>query len=67
MFKRETHVESLTCPECGAKLSQDRDVYLCKDHGAFFQYGPQLLVRAAGSAAKPADALMPWETRVHRA
>ena len=67
MFKRETRVESLTCPECGAELSQDRDLLHCKEHGAFFIYGPQLLVRTPSTSAKAADAPMPWETRTRRA
>jgi hypothetical protein len=63
MFKRELYVEEFTCPECGAKLSQERELFYCKEHGAFFQYSPQLLVRAPATPAKPGDTVMPWEAR----
>lgn len=62
MFQRETRVENHKCPECGAKLVNERDMLLCKEHGAFFAYGPQLLVRVARPAAKGADSLLPWES-----
>jgi hypothetical protein len=65
MFKREAEVESLTCPDCGTKLAHERDLLVCKDHGAFFVYGPQLVVRAPRPAARPAEPAMPWEN--HRA
>ena len=63
MFKREVHTEALTCPECGAKLTQERDQYLCSEHGAFFRYGAQLLVRVPNSNGKSGEAPLPWETR----
>ncbi|KPV42868.1 hypothetical protein SE17_44405 [Kouleothrix aurantiaca] len=66
MVKREFLAENLACPECGAKLTQERDLFYCKDHGAFFQYSPQLLMRAPASASKNSDALLPWETRAKR-
>jgi hypothetical protein len=62
MFQRELNSENLMCPECGAKLATERDLYVCKDHGAFFAYGPQLLVRAPRPSLKqPADSVLPWE------
>lgn len=63
MFKRELVSESQVCPDCGAKLSQERDLLVCKEHGAFFAYGPQLLVRAPQSMTKSAEAALPWENR----
>jgi len=63
MFKRETLVESLTCPDCGAKLASERDLLVCKDHGAFFTYGPHLVVRAPRPAARATEASMPWENQ----
>jgi len=63
MFKRETQVESQICPDCGAKLVQERELLLCKDHGAFFAYGPQLLVRAPHPVAKSGEAELPWENQ----
>ncbi len=65
MFEREVHAETTTCPECGATLVHERDLLICKEHGAFFAYGPQLLVRAPHTA-KPANPLLPWETRTRR-
>jgi len=62
MFQRETQIKGYTCPDCGEKLSVDRDLYLCKEHGAFFAYGPQLLVRSPRAEAKPGEVLLPWET-----
>jgi hypothetical protein len=63
MFKRETQAESQICPDCGAKLAQERDLLLCKEHGAFFAYGPQLLVRAPRPATKSGEAALPWENQ----
>lgn len=60
MFQRENHNKSYACPDCGEKLLNDRDLYVCKEHGAFFAYGPQLLVRAARGEAK-SEVLLPWE------
>ena len=62
MFQRQTQKEVLICPDCGGRLSPERDLLICHEHGAFFVYGPQLLVRAPRSAAKPAEAAMPWES-----
>jgi hypothetical protein len=68
MFQRQIHPELLICPDCGAKLAPERDLLICKEHGAFFAYGPQLLVRAARTATKAAEASLPWEnSRAHRA
>jgi hypothetical protein len=63
MFKRETQVESQLCPDCGEKLSQERDLLLCQEHGAFFYYGPQLLVRAPRPATKASEPALPWENQ----
>lgn len=63
MFKRELQAEQQVCPDCGAKLVQERDFFLCKDHGAFFAYGPQLLVRAPRTATKSAEEALPWENQ----
>jgi hypothetical protein len=68
MFKRETRAESQICPDCGAKLAQERELLLCQDHGAFFAYGPQLLVRAPRPVAKSSEVELPWENqRAHLA
>ena len=68
MFKRETQAESQICPDCGVRLEQERELFMCKEHGAFFAYGPQLLVRAPRPATKAGEAALPWENqRAHSA
>ena len=62
MFQRQTQQEVLVCPDCGSKLSPDRNLLICDEHGAFFTYGPQLLVRAPRPATKTAEPSMPWES-----
>jgi hypothetical protein len=63
MFQRQKfQQEVLACPDCGGKLSSERDLLICNEHGAFFTYGPQLLVRAPRPASKPAEPSMPWES-----
>ena len=65
MFQQEVDVRTHTCPDCGASLSKERDVLRCETHGAFFAYGPQLLVRVPRENGKHHEAMMPWEsTRV---
>jgi hypothetical protein len=63
MFQREVDARAYTCPDCGAKLTRDRDVLRCENHGAFFAYGPQLLVRVPHENGKQRETLMPWETQ----
>ena len=62
MFQRQTQHEVLVCPDCGGKLSLERELLICNEHGAFFIYGPQLLVRASRPVGKPAEPPMPWES-----
>jgi len=63
MFQRQKIQQgALVCPDCGGKLSPERDLLICNEHGAFFTYGPQLLVRAPRSASKPSEPSMPWES-----
>jgi hypothetical protein len=61
MFQRQIQHEPLDCPDCGGKLLRERDLLICDQHGAFFMYGPQLLVRAPRPVTKPAEPSMPWE------
>jgi hypothetical protein len=61
MFQRQVRQEVLVCPDCEAKLVRDQELLICHQHGAFFLYGPQLLVRAPRPAAKPQEPSMPWE------
>jgi hypothetical protein len=63
MFQRQKiQQEVLVCPDCGGKLLSERDLLICNEHGAFFTYGPQLLVRASRPATKSAEPSMPWES-----
>jgi hypothetical protein len=62
MFRRQMQQEVLACPDCGGRLSPERDLLICNEHGAFFIYGSQLLVRASRPASKPAEPPMPWES-----
>ena len=62
MFERQIQHEVLVCPDCSGKLLPERELLICNQHGAFFMYGPQLLVRASRPATKPAEPSMPWES-----
>jgi hypothetical protein len=62
MFQRQIQHEVLVCPDCSGKLLPERELLICHQHGAFFLYGPQLLVRAPQPATKPAEPSMPWES-----
>jgi hypothetical protein len=61
MFQRESDVRAYICPDCGSKLVQERDLLRCQNHGAFFAYGPQLLVRAPRENGKHSEVELPWE------
>jgi hypothetical protein len=65
MFQRETNTRAYTCPGCGGKLARQRDLLYCENHGAFFAYGPQLLVRALRENGKHYETLMPWESQAN--
>jgi hypothetical protein len=45
MFARQIETTDRRCPTCGSKLVSERDLLRCEEHGTFFAYGPQLLVR----------------------
>jgi uncharacterized Zn finger protein (UPF0148 family) len=64
----QRHMHTLySCPRCGAALARDNGVLRCEAHGAFFTYGPQLLVRVPHSNGKLSDTALPWEGRKPRA
>ena len=65
MFQRETNTRAYTCPGCGGKLARQRDLLYCENHGAFFAYGPQLLVRVLRENGKHYETLMPWESQAN--
>ena len=66
MYARQMDMTTHSCPDCGTKLSSDRDLLYCKDHGAFFVYGRQLLVRAPKQETKLPDTLHSRESRGSR-
>jgi hypothetical protein len=66
MLHQELKDITYTCPNCGNKLARDHDLLRCENHGAFFTYGPQLLVRAPRTNAKRSDTLLPWENHSTR-
>lgn len=57
---------SRKCPDCGNKLAKERDLFHCEEHGTFFTYGPQLLVRAPRRGIRLPDTLLPWENHSNR-
>jgi hypothetical protein len=61
MFQRESDIRAYTCPDCGSKLTKERDLLRCQSHGMFFAYGPQLLVRAPHENGKHQETVLPWE------
>jgi hypothetical protein len=63
------HRKALTldaCPTCNTTLLRENGILRCEAHGAFFAYGPQLLVRLPRMNGKLADTLLPWENRKAR-
>ena len=60
--RQKIQQDVLVCPDCGGKLLPERDLLICQEHGAFFIYGSQLLVRAPSPTSKPAEPSMPWES-----
>ncbi len=60
MVQRE-YAEHPRCPSCGRELRPDHDELRCEEHGSFFAYGPQLLVRSARDGERVAKPAMPWE------
>lgn len=61
MLQRETRSTTHTCPHCGGKLASERNLLHCKEHGQFFAYGPQLLVRAPRQIKARPETLLPWD------
>lgn len=61
MFRREQVQTGTVCPTCGARLTREGSLLRCAEHGAFFAYGPQLLVRAARQPESRPAADLPWE------
>ena len=61
MFRREQVPVGFVCPTCGAKLTREGNLLRCAEHGVFFAYGPQLLVRAARQPEPHPASDLPWE------
>jgi hypothetical protein len=66
MFSRQIDMTTLNCPDCGSKLASERDLFRCEEHGTFFMYGSQLLVRAPRQDIKLHDSPLPREDRGSR-
>lgn len=66
MFARQLDATARTCPDCGSLLASERELFRCAEHGAFFTYGPRLLVRVPQAAAKPPTPVLPWENQSMR-
>lgn len=50
------------CPICGAILAEVEGRFACVEHGDWYSYSANLLVRAPSPEAKSqARVLMPWE------
>jgi len=62
MLRREVNGTEYNCPTCGAQMVAERGILHCADHGTFFAYGPQLLVRIASENRFGQKTLMPWES-----
>jgi uncharacterized Zn finger protein (UPF0148 family) len=61
MFKQEK-IETPHCPNCGHELQENHGELRCGEHGTFFAYGPNLLVRAATAEQdNHSNVQMPWE------
>ncbi len=59
---------SRACPLCGEAMAEVDDHFTCAEHGDWFSYSANLLVRAPGAEAKASErVLMPWETLLHPA
>lgn len=61
MRKDTSSEQPRLCPSCGEELAAEGDLLRCERHGAFFSYGPRLLVRVSQQQAEAAE-LMPWQT-----
>jgi hypothetical protein len=61
MSKGTSSEEPRRCPSCGEPLVIAGDLLRCARHGAFFCYGPRLLVRVSQPEPEAA-VLMPWQT-----
>lgn len=57
-------MKAYACPSCGCQLASDGSAYRCEEHGLWFTYGANLLVRGPSDEHKIRDRFtMPWEPR----
>ena len=61
MLMQEQITTTYVCPSCGKRLVNDHGTLRCSEHGAFFAYGPQLLVRAPEPEQRFQNPTLPWE------
>ncbi len=53
------------CPVCEQPLAFNDGFFVCGDHGNWYSYSDNLLVRAPGNEAKATErVVMPWERLV---
>ena len=54
-----------TCPACGQALSEGEGFFVCDEHGKWYRYSANLLVRSPSPEAKVVEHVaMPWERLV---
>ena len=55
------------CPACGQVMDESDGAFICAEHGAWFSYGPVLLVRAPRvEDLSLGHFSMPWEQQAPR-
>lgn len=61
-------MKARACPTCGCALAADDTGYRCEEHGLWYSYGANLLVRGPSDELKLRDRFtMPWEGAAHPA
>lgn len=61
MVERQLENGTYLCPQCHQKLIQRETELICPDHGSFFAYGPQLVVRSPRKDDDKGNVSLPWE------
>lgn len=61
MFYHRSYSRTYLCPKCGRRLTHSHELFYCEEHGSFFIYGSQLLVRVSCPELHLSEKLLPWE------
>ncbi len=61
MFEQQKVNETYLCPQCQQKLTWHEADLICPNHGVFFVYGSNLLVRSARQDDDKGTVTLPWE------